>query len=129
MPDPESLFLDALYLSVRDLTEFDQALTLLCGLFSGGVAAQYEREFAHLDPAPPAFMKRPPGTAIPTYRLLPEEKRRPGIFFSEVFRPLGLEECLGGTLAAANGRFAMIGCIAARTALHSTTTTSPSSSG
>jgi hypothetical protein len=135
MPDPESLFLDALYLSVRDLTEFDQALTMLCGLFdvgsaalidfdaarpevatqaaiglfSGGVAVQYEREFAHLDPAPPAFMKRPPGTAIPTYRLLPEEKRRPGVFFSEFFRPLGLEECLGGTLASANGRFAMIG--------------------
>ena len=135
MPDPESQFLDALYLSVRDLTEFDQALTILCGLFdvgsaalidfdaarpdvatqaaiglfSGGVAAQYEREFAHLDPAPPAFMKCPPGTAIPTYRLLPEEKRRPGIFFSEFFRPLGLEECLGGTLAAANGRFAMVG--------------------
>ena len=103
MPDPESLFLDALYLSVRDLTEFDQALTLLCGLFdvgsaalidfdaarpdvatqaaiglfSGGVAARYEREFAHLDPAPPALMKRPPGTANPTYRLLPEDKRRP----------------------------------------------------
>jgi hypothetical protein len=135
MPDPESLFLDALYLSVRDLTEFDQVLTLLCGLFdvgsaalidfdaarpevatqaaiglfSGGVAAQYEREFAHLDPAPPAFMKRLPGTAIPTYRLLPEEKRRPGVFFSEFFRPLGLEECLGGTLASANGRFAMVG--------------------
>jgi PAS domain-containing protein len=54
-------------------------------------------------------MKRPPGTAIPTYRLLPEERRRPGIFFSEFFRPLGLEECLGGTLAAANGRFAMVG--------------------
>jgi hypothetical protein len=76
MPDPESQFLDALYLSVRDLTEFDQALTILCGLFdvgsaalidfdaarpevatqaaiglfSGGVAAHYEREFAHLDP-------------------------------------------------------------------------------
>ena len=39
MPDPESLFLDALYLSVRDLTEFDQALTLLCGLFDVGSAA------------------------------------------------------------------------------------------
>ncbi len=26
MPDPESQFLDALYLSVRDLTESDQAL-------------------------------------------------------------------------------------------------------
>jgi hypothetical protein len=70
---------------------------------------RYERDFAAFDPAPPAFMKRPPGTAIPTYRLLPEEKRRPGVFFSEFFRPLGLEECLGGTLASANGCFAMVG--------------------
>ncbi len=62
-----------------------------------------------LDPAPPAFMKQPVGAAIPTKRLLPEETRRPGVFFAEFFRPLGLEECLGGTLAAANGRFAMIG--------------------
>lgn len=135
MPDLEAQFLDALYLGVRDLTEFDQALMLLCGLFDVGsaslldfdaarpevsahaaigvfnreVARRYERDFAALDPAPPAFMKQPVGTAIPTYRLLPEEKRRPGIFFSEFFRPLGLEECLGGTLAAANGRFAMVG--------------------
>jgi hypothetical protein len=135
MPDLEAQFLDALYLGVRDLTEFDQALMLLCGLFDVGsaslldfdaarpevsahaaigvfnreIARRYERDFAALDPAPPAFMKQPVGTAIPTYRLLPEEKRRPGIFFSEFFRPLGLEECLGGTLAAANGRFAMVG--------------------
>jgi hypothetical protein len=54
-------------------------------------------------------MSRPAGTAIPTYRLLPEETQRPGVFFSEFFRPLGLEECLGGTLASANGRFAMVG--------------------
>ena len=79
------------------------------GVFNREVARRYERDFAALDPAPPAFMKQPVGTAIPTYRLLPEEKRRPGIFFSEFFRPLGLEECLGGTLAAANGRFAMVG--------------------
>ena len=39
MPDPESEFLDALYLSVRDLTEFYQALTILCGLFDVGSAA------------------------------------------------------------------------------------------
>jgi PAS domain-containing protein len=135
MPDLESQFLDALYLSVRDVTEFDQALTLLCDLFdvgsaslldfdaarrdvsmqagtgilSGEAVLRYERDFAAYDPAPPAFMRRPPGTAIPTYRLLPEEKRRPGIFFSEFFRPLGLEECLGGTLASSNGRFAMVG--------------------
>jgi PAS domain-containing protein len=135
MPDAEAQFLDALYLGVRDLTEFDHALTLLCGLFnvnsaalidfdaarpevsaqsaiglfSGEVVERYEREFAQLDPAPPAFMKQPVGTAIPTYRLLPEETHRPGVFFGEFFRPLGLEECLGGTLASANGRFAMIG--------------------
>jgi hypothetical protein len=41
--------------------------------------------------------------------LLAEEKRRPGAFFGEFFRPLGLEECLGGTLASTNGRFAMVG--------------------
>jgi len=82
---------------------------LAVGVFSGETARLYEREFAALDPAPPAFMSRPAGTAIPTYRLLPEERRRPGVFFSEFFRPLGLEECLGGTLAAANGRFAMVG--------------------
>jgi DNA-binding CsgD family transcriptional regulator len=135
MPDPESQFLDALYLGVRHGTAFDNALDLLCamfdvasatlidfdaarphvsaqatvGLFNAEAARRYERDFAALDPAPPAFMKRPPGTAIPTYRLLPEETRRPGIFFSEFFRPLGLEECLGGTLASTNGRFAMIG--------------------
>ena len=122
MADLEAQFLDALYLGVRDLTEFDQALMLLCGLFDVGsaslldfdaarqevsahaaigvfsreVARRYERDFAALEPAPPAFMNQPVGTAILTYRLLPEEKRRPGVFFSEFFQPLGLEECLGG---------------------------------
>ncbi len=135
MPDQEAQFLDALYLGVRDVAEFDEALALLCGMFevnsaalidfdaarpevsaqsaigifSGEVVRRYEREFAHLDPAPPAFMKQPAGTATSTYRLLPEETRRPGVFFAEFFRPLGLEECLGGTLASANARFAMIG--------------------
>jgi hypothetical protein len=79
------------------------------GIFSGETAVIYERDFSAFDPAPPAFMKQPVGTVIPTYRLLPNEVRRPGVFFAEFFRPLGLEECLGGTLASANGRFAMIG--------------------
>ncbi len=135
MGNSEAQFLDALYLGVRDGSEFDSALDLLCGLFnvisatlidfdaarpdvsiqaavgvfSAEAMRRYERDFAALDPAPPAFMLRPVGTAIPTYRLLPEETRRPGVFFGEFFRPLGLEECLGGTLAAANGCFAMVG--------------------
>lgn len=46
---------------------------------------------------------------MPTYRLLAEETRKPGVFFNEFFRPLGLEECLGGTLASTKGRFAMVG--------------------
>ena len=79
------------------------------GLFSGGVAEQYEREFAHLDPAPPAFMRRPPAPPSRPIGCCRTRRRRPGIFFSEFFRPLGLEECLGGTLASSNGRFAMIG--------------------
>jgi hypothetical protein len=70
---------------------------------------RYQRDFATLDPAPKAFMAVPAGTAMPTYRLLPEETRKPGIFFNEFFRPLGLEECLGGTLASTKARFAMIG--------------------
>lgn len=135
MTDEEERFLDALYLGVRDGSAFDQALELLCGLFdvasaalidfdaarpdvsaqaavglfSGDTVRRYERDFAALDPAPPAFMTRPAGTAIPTYRMLPEETKRPGVFFSEFFRPVGLEECLGGTLATTNGRFAMVG--------------------
>ncbi len=135
MPDDEGQFLDALYLGVRDGAAFDHALDLLCalfdvasaalidfdaarpdvaaqaavGIFSGETALIYERDFAALDPAPPAFMKQPVGTVIPTYRLLPNERRRPGVFFNDFFRPLGLEECLGGTLASANGRFAMVG--------------------
>ena len=135
MPDDEALFLDALYLGVRDVTSFDRALNLLCRLFdvqsatlldfdaarpevshhasvgvlSGEILRRYERDFAALDPAPAAFIKQPAGTAIPTYRLLPEETKRPGVFFAEFFRPAGLEECLGGTLATTNGRFALVG--------------------
>jgi PAS domain-containing protein len=135
MQERETRFLDALYLGVRDRHEFDVSLNMLCGLFdvpsaalldfdaarpevaaqatfgafSGAALQRYERDFAMIDPAPPAFISRPAGTAIPTYRLLPEEKRKPGVFFSEYFRPLGLEECLGGTIASAQGRFAMVG--------------------
>lgn len=131
----EAQFLDALYLGVRDRAGFAASLDLLSDLFdvasatlldfdatrlevltqasvgimSGDVIARYQRDFAALDPAPPAFMNRPAGTAIPTYQLLPEECRHPGVFFAEFFRPLGMEECLGGTLASAKGRFAMVG--------------------
>ncbi|MCZ8544885.1 hypothetical protein OOJ09_11890 [Mesorhizobium qingshengii] len=131
----ETQFLDALYLGVRDRAEFDASLDLLgglfdvatailldfdaarpevsaqasVGLFKGEVLDRYQRDFTALDPAPKAFMALPAGTAMPTYRLLPEETRKPGIFFNEFFRPLGLEECLGGTLASTGGRFAMVG--------------------
>jgi hypothetical protein len=87
MPDDEALFLDALYLGVRDVTSFDRALNLLCRLFdvqsatlldfdaarpevshhasvgvlSGEILRRYERDFAALDPAPAAFIKQPGG--------------------------------------------------------------------
>jgi len=131
----EAHFLDALYLGVRDPGGFDSAVRLLGGLFdvesgtlldfdasrpevsmqasfgtlSGAAWDVYHRDFAALDPAPPAFMRQPVGTAIPTYRLLPHEKKKPSVFFGEFFRPLGLEECLGGTIASSKGHFAMIG--------------------
>lgn len=135
MQDREAQFLDALYLGVRDRAGFDEPIRMLhdmfgvisatlldldaarpdvsihasVGVFTGEALKTYHRNFAALDPAPLAFMKLPAGTAMPTYRLLPEERRHPGEFYGDFFRPLGLEECLGGTLAAANGRFAMIG--------------------
>jgi hypothetical protein len=135
MQDRETQLLDMLYLGVRDRTGFEESLNRLCSLFdvqsatlvdfdaarpdvsafasvgilSGELVHRYERDFAAIDPAPPAFITRPAGTAISTYRLLPEETRKPGVFFAEFFRPIGLEECLGGTLSSAKGRFAMIG--------------------
>ena len=135
MQEREAQFLDTLYLGVRERDGFESSLDLLCGLFdvpsaalldfdaarpevsahasvglfSGETLQRYQRDFSTIDPAPPAFITRPAGTAIPTYRLLPGEKRKPGIFFGEFFRPLGLEECLGGTIASAKGRFAMVG--------------------
>lgn len=135
MQDREIQFLDALYLGVRDRVGFDASLHMLCGLFdvssatlldfdaarpevsahasigvlSGEVLRRYEREFAPYDPAPRAFMALRPGKAMGTYQLLPEENRKPGIFFAEFFRPSGLEECLGGTLASSGGCFAMVG--------------------
>jgi hypothetical protein len=135
MQDRAAKFLDALYLGVRDRLGFDASLHLLSdafgvvsttlidfdaarpevsiqasvGIFTGENLERYHQEFSVTDPAPAAFMAQPVGTATPTYRLLPDERRKPGIFFGEFVRPLGMEECLGGTLASTRGRFAMIG--------------------
>ena len=57
---------------------------------------------------PPSWRSRPAPPIRPT-GCFPREHRKPGVFFSDFFRPLGLEECLGGTLASTNGRFAMVG--------------------
>ena len=96
------------------LLDFDAArpevsIQASVGIFTGENLRRYHQDFAATDPAPAAFIAQPAGTATPTYRLLPDEHRKPGIFFGEFFRPLGLEECLGGTLASTKGRFAMIG--------------------
>jgi hypothetical protein len=64
------------------------------GIFTGENLKRYHQEFSVTDPAPAAFMAQPVGTATPTYRLLLDERRKPGIFFGEFFRPLGMEECL-----------------------------------
>jgi GAF domain-containing protein len=117
MQERETRFLDALYLGVRDRHGFDVSLNMLCGLFDVPSAALLDFDAARpevaaqatVGPFSGAFVRRPGGTAISTDRLLAEEKRKPGAFFSEFFRPLGLEECLGGTIASAQGRFAMVG--------------------
>lgn len=135
MQDREAQLLDALYLGARNRSGFEDSLDLLgdifdvasvtlldfdavrpeitfqasVGIFTGELLDRYQREFAGHDPAPLAFSRRTAGSATSTYRLLPEESKRPGIFFNDFFRPAGLEECLGGTLATANGRFALVG--------------------
>jgi len=134
MQDREAQFIDSLYLGARDRAGFERSLDLLADIFSvasvtlfdfdavrpdvtfqasvgilSGETLDKYQEFAAFDPAPLAFSRLAAGNAHTTYRLLPEEAKRPGVFFSEFFRPAGMEECLGGTLATANGRFALVG--------------------
>src|SRR5262245_40718593 len=104
MQDREARFLVALYLGVPDRAGFGRSVELLwglfdvqsaflldfdasrpdvsvhgtAGLFAGDSVRLYQQDFAAIDPSPPAFAIRPVGTAIPTYRLLPEETRKPG---------------------------------------------------
>jgi hypothetical protein len=155
MPDDEALFLDALYLGVRDVTSFDRALNLLCRLFdvqsatlldfdaarpevshhasvgvlSGEILRRYERDFAALDPAPAAFIKQPAGTAIPTYRLLPEETKRPGVFLPSSSGQPDWRNVSGAPWRRPMGASPWLGCKEHRSVKSSTTRISPGWSG
>src|SRR5262249_61396062 len=71
--------------------------------------ARYAREFAALDPAPPALARLAVGEAGDTDRIFSREVRARDPFFNEFFRPHGLEECLGAAVLRDEDRVAEIG--------------------
>jgi PAS domain-containing protein/DNA-binding CsgD family transcriptional regulator len=93
------------------IVSFDQAVPRASIAFSVGAldaAAQrrYASEFAAHDPAPAAFAAHPPGTVFASDRLFSRDYLRNSVFLHEFLRPLGIEETLGGTVAARGGRLA-----------------------
>ena len=69
----------------------------------------YRNTFSTIDPAPKAFSALRQGDVSATNILISPAQRRRCIFLNEFYRPIGLEECLGGNLSARNGHFALIG--------------------
>jgi hypothetical protein len=131
--DAEGRFLDALYRGVTNGEELDRALKLLQDIFScrGAVLVSvdsqdptanfnstsgwlkenlqlYLEKYAHLDPAPAAFMRLPAGTASCTNRIFTPEQNRADRFYNEFFLPAGMVETLAGNLYSEQGHLAMI---------------------
>jgi PAS domain-containing protein len=129
----EERFLDALYRGVTDGEELDQALQLLQNIFGcrGAVLVSvdaqdptasfnstsgwlkqnlqvYLEKYAHLDPAPAAFMRLPAGTASTTNRLFTAEQLQADRFYNEFFLPMGAVESLAGNLYSDQGNLSMI---------------------
>ncbi len=134
--DADDRFLDALFRGVANADEFGNAVRLIQESFRCRGAAlvtvdaqdptasfvwatgilephleRYQRDYAHLDPAPALYLRQPVGKALSTDRMFTPEERDNNQFFKEFFRPLGLVETLGGPIYADQGSFAMIALI------------------
>lgn len=134
--DVDDRFLDALFRGVANADEFGSAVRLIQEGFRCRGAAlvtvdaqdptasfvwatgilephleRYQRDYAHLDPAPALYLRQPVGKALSTDRMFTQEERDNDRFFNEFFRPLGLVETLGGSIYADQGSFAMIALI------------------
>lgn len=134
--DADDRFLDALFRGVANADEFASAVRLIQEDFRCRGAAlvtvdaqdptasfvwatgilephleRYQRDYAHIDPAPALYLRQPVGKALSTDRMFTPEERENDRFFNEFFRPLGLVETLGGSIYADQGSFAMIALI------------------
>lgn len=134
--DADDRFLDALFRGVANADEFGSAVRLIQESFRCRGAAlvtvdaqdptasfvwatgileshleRYQKDYAHLDPAPALYLRQPVGSALSTDRMFTPEERDNNQFFKEFFRPLGLVETLGGPIYADQGSFAMIALI------------------
>jgi GAF domain-containing protein len=129
----EGRFLDALYRGVTNGEELDRALQILQDMFGcrGAVLVSvdsqnptasfnstagwlkenlqlYLEKYAHIDPAPAAFMRLPAGTASTTDRIFTVEQRNSHRFYHEFFLPMGAVESLAGNLYSDQGNLSMI---------------------
>lgn len=132
-PDEETAIVDALYRGACDEGELGRAAGLLAEAFDcpaillGDVdeispgknclvgaglmdAEQLRRcgRYAHLDPAPHAFLRLRPGSASTTHRVLDERVWRHGEFYQEFLRPLGIDHAVASPLHADGHRFSII---------------------
>ena len=72
------------------------------------VRERYETRYAALDPAPGAMAALRLGAVATTHRLFSPEDRERSRFFQDFYRPLGLEEALGGPITAGHGRLGIV---------------------
>jgi DNA-binding CsgD family transcriptional regulator/GAF domain-containing protein len=82
------------------------AIALSAGAFDDMAKRRYETDFAAHDPAPAAFAAAPSGTVFASNRFLPRDYLRRSVMLHEFLRPHSIEETIGGTVSARDGRFA-----------------------
>ncbi len=82
------------------------AIALSSGVFDDSAKRRYEADFAAHDPAPAAFAAAASGTVFASNRFLSSDYLRRSVMLHEFLRPLGIEETIGGTVSAKDGRFA-----------------------
>lgn len=78
------------------------------GAFDEAAKRRYDAELAPHDPAPAIFAAHPSGTVFASNRLFPADYLKRSLFLHEFLLPMGIEETLGGTIAARDGRLAML---------------------
>jgi GAF domain-containing protein len=84
------------------------AIALSVGAFDAKANRAYATDFAAHDPAPAAFAAAPSGSVFATDQMFSKDYLRKSIMLHEFLRPLGIEEAIGGSVSARDGRFAIL---------------------